>query len=66
MGIALGLAAAIGLMRLLQSLLFGVSPTDPLTYGAVCLSLAAAAVLASYVPALRATGVNPTSALRAE
>src|SRR5204862_6419955 len=41
MGIAIGLAAAIGLMRLLQSLLFGVSPTDPLTYGAVCLSLAA-------------------------
>ncbi|HMC76472.1 MAG TPA: ABC transporter permease [Vicinamibacterales bacterium] len=66
MGIAIGLAAAIGLMRLLQSLLFGVSPTDPLTYGAVCLSLAAAAVLASYVPALRATAVNPTSALRAE
>ena len=65
-GIACGLAAAIALARVMASLLFEVSPTDPLTYAAVCLSLVAAAVLASYVPALRATGVNPVTALRAE
>ena len=50
----------------MASLLFEVSPIDPLTYVAVCLSLAGAAMLASYVPALRATGVNPVTALRAE
>ena len=65
-GIACGLASAVVLMRLMGSLLFEVSPVDPLTYGAVCLSLIAAAVLASYVPALRATAVNPVTALRAE
>jgi ABC-type antimicrobial peptide transport system permease subunit len=65
-GIACGLASAVVLMRLMGSLLFEVSPIDPLTYGAVCLSLIAAAVLASYVPALRATRVNPVTALRAE
>ena len=65
-GIASGLAAAVALTRLMGSLLFEVSPIDPLTYVAVCLSLTAAAVLASYVPALRATLVNPVTALRAE
>jgi ABC-type antimicrobial peptide transport system permease subunit len=65
-GIACGLASAVVLMRLMGSLLFEVSPVDPLTYGTVCLSLIAAAVLASYVPALRATAVNPVTALRAE
>ena len=65
-GIACGLAAAIALTRLMGSLLFEVSPIDSLTYVAVCLSLVAAAVLASYVPALRATMVNPVTALRAE
>jgi predicted lysophospholipase L1 biosynthesis ABC-type transport system permease subunit len=65
-GIACGLAAAVALMRLMGSLLFEVSPVDPLTYAAVCLSLISAAVLASYVPALRATAVNPVTALRAE
>jgi predicted permease len=65
-GILCGLAAAIVLGRVMASLLFEVSPLDPLTYGAVCLGLAAAAILASYVPALRATGVNPVAALRAE
>jgi len=64
-GIACGLAAAIALTRLMGSLLFEVSPIDSLTYVAVCLSLVAAAVLASYVPALRATLVNPVTALRA-
>jgi predicted permease len=65
-GVACGLAAAIALTRLMGSLLFEVSPIDPLTYVAVCVSLISAAVLASYVPALRATLVNPVTALRAE
>jgi predicted permease len=65
-GIVCGLVAAVALARLMASLLFEVSPMDPLTYAFVCLSLAAAAMLASYVPALRATGVNPVTALRAE
>lgn len=65
-GIACGLAAALTLTRLMESLLFEVSPVDPLTYVAVCVSLTVAAMLASYIPALRATGVNPVTALRAE
>ncbi len=65
-GIAVGLGAAIGLTRLMASLLFGVGAADPLTYGSVSLGLVIAAVLASYVPALRATSVDPVEALRAE
>jgi predicted permease len=65
-GVACGLAAAIALTRLMGSLLFDVSPIDPITYLAVCVSLMSAAVAASYVPALRATMVNPVTALRAE
>jgi ABC-type antimicrobial peptide transport system permease subunit len=65
-GVAIGLAASVGLMRFLQSLLFEVSPFDPLTYGLVTLTLVAAALLASYVPALRATMIDPMEALRAE
>src|SRR3954469_24018562 len=65
-GIACGLIAAVTLGRVMASLLFETSPLDPATYAAVCLSLVAAAMLASYVPALRATTVNPVTALRAE
>jgi putative ABC transport system permease protein len=65
-GIVCGLAIAVVLARVMASLLFEVSPMDPLTYALVCASLASAAMLASYLPALRATGVNPVSALRAE
>jgi len=65
-GIACGLGAAVALTRLMASLLFEVSPVDPLTYAAVCASLATAALLATYLPALRATMVNPVTALRAE
>ena len=54
MGVAIGLGAAAGLMRLMKSLLFGISPLDPLTYAAVPVVLVAAAVLASYLPARRA------------
>jgi predicted permease len=65
-GIAIGLAAAAGLVRLMKSLLFGVSPLDPFTYVSVLIVLAASAVLASYLPARRAAAVNPVEALRAE
>jgi putative ABC transport system permease protein len=65
-GIALGLAAASVLTRLMVSLLFEISPVDPLTYAAVSFGLLAAAAAASYVPAHRASAVNPVDALRAE
>ena len=65
-GAILGLAAAAGLTRLMSSLLFGVTALDPLTYAGVAAVLIAAAALASYVPARRATRVDPLDALRAE
>jgi putative ABC transport system permease protein len=66
LGTVVGLAAALGLSRLIESLLFQVTPTDPLTFGAVVVTLLLVATLACYVPAWRATRVNPTQALRAE
>ncbi len=65
-GVAAGLAAAMALTRLLSALLFQVSPVDPLTYGLVAIALLAATALASYVPAVRATAVDPADALRSE
>ena len=65
-GVGAGLAAAVGLTRLMSSLLFGVSAVDPWTYAAVSALLMAAAVLASYVPARRAMAINPVEALRAD
>jgi predicted permease len=65
-GIACGLTVAFALSRLMGSLLFQVSAMDPITYVAVSATLAAAAVVASYLPALRATLVNPVTALRSE
>ncbi|HEY4361351.1 MAG TPA: ABC transporter permease [Bryobacteraceae bacterium] len=65
-GAALGMVAAAGLTRLMSSLLFGVTPLDPATYAIVPVFLLAAAALASYVPARRATTVNPVEALRSE
>jgi ABC-type antimicrobial peptide transport system permease subunit len=65
-GIVCGLAAAFVLTRLMSSLLFEVNPVDPITYAVVSASLIAAALLASYLPALRATKVDPVEALRAE
>ena len=65
-GLAIGLGVALGLTRLMESLLFGVTPLDPLTFTAMPLVLAAAAVLASYLPARRAVAVDPVETMRAE
>ena len=65
-GVAAGLLAAGGLTRFLSSFLYAVSPLDPVTYCAVAIGLLAAAAAASYVPAHRASTVNPVDALRAE
>ena len=65
-GVALGIIAAAALTRVLSSLLFEVSPVDPPTYCAVSAGLLAAAAAASYIPAHRASVVNPIEALRAE
>ena len=65
-GVVAGVAGAISVTRLLSSLLFEVSPLDPLTDGTVSVALVATAVLASYVPARRAAALDPVEALRAE
>jgi putative ABC transport system permease protein len=65
-GIALGLAGAVAATRALRSLLFGVSPTDPLTFVAIPLLLALVALLACWFPARRATKVDPLVAIRSE
>jgi putative ABC transport system permease protein len=65
-GIAIGLIAAFALTRVMSTLLFGVTATDPTTFTLISLLLIAVAVLASYVPARRATRVNPIIALRYE
>lgn len=66
MGAAAGLAGALALTRLMRSLLFQVTPSDPSTHGAVILVLVAVALLASLIPAWRATRVDPVVALRQE
>ena len=66
LGIVLGAAAAFAATRVMKELLFGVSATDPLTFGAVASLLAAVTLMASYIPALRATKVDPIVALRCE
>jgi len=65
-GVAMGIAGSLALTRTMQSLLFGVTATDPLTFSAVILLLVAAAILACYIPARRAAKVEPMVALRYE
>jgi predicted permease len=65
-GVAIGLGAAAGLTRLMRSQLFGVSPLDPVTHLAVALALLAAAALASYVSAQRASALDPVEVLRGD
>ncbi|HYT19195.1 MAG TPA: FtsX-like permease family protein [Candidatus Polarisedimenticolia bacterium] len=65
-GLALGVAAALGITRLMTSLLFGTSPTDPLTFAGVAGLLVFVALLACFIPARRATRIDPLVALRYE
>ena len=65
-GVAIGLVAALGLTRVMSSMLFGVQATDAMTFGVVAALLTAVALVASYLPALRASRTDPLEALRFE
>jgi predicted permease len=65
-GAALGVASALGLTRALESLLFNVSPNDPATFACIALLLVAVALIASYIPARRATKIDPLQSIRHE
>jgi hypothetical protein len=63
-GLVVGVGAAVGLTRIFETILFGVTPTDPTTYAAVTLLLLGTAAGACVVPIVRATSVEPVTALR--
>jgi putative ABC transport system permease protein len=65
-GLVIGLALALATTRLMRIVLFGVSPTDPMTFGAACVLFGGVALLACYVPARRVTRIDPLKALRTE
>ncbi len=65
-GVAVGLGAAVGLTRLMEALLFGVSPLDPATFGSVAAALIIVALLATYLPARKASKIDPVDAIRYE
>jgi ABC-type antimicrobial peptide transport system permease subunit len=66
LGIAVGLAAAWGLTRLMATMLFGVGPTDPVTFLAIPVLLGTVVIFAGYLPARRAMALDPAMALRHE
>jgi ABC-type antimicrobial peptide transport system permease subunit len=65
-GVTIGILVALGLTRTIESLLFGVTPNDPVTFAAVVAVLTSVAIAACYLPARRATDVDPVEALRQE
>jgi putative ABC transport system permease protein len=65
-GLVLGLGGAVGLTRFLEKMLFGVTASDTVTFASAAIVLGAVAIVASLIPALRAAGIDPVTALRQE